>query len=92
LTFLRQVINNEGHFNLITIWENFEVIKNFTGQDFEKAKYYPEDNKFLLEFEEKFNITKSLQSKINKGKEVNCNQGANREREDNYEKINNIPD
>lgn len=53
LTFLRQVINNEGHFNLITIWENLEVIKNFAGQDFEKAKYYPEDDKFLLEFEEK---------------------------------------
>ena len=53
LTFLRQVLNNEGHFNLITFWENLEVIKNFAGQDFEKAKYYPEDDKYLLEFEEK---------------------------------------
>lgn len=53
LTFLRQISNNEGHFNLITFWENLEVIKNFAGQDFDKAKYYPEDNKFLLEFEEK---------------------------------------
>jgi heme-degrading monooxygenase HmoA len=53
LTFLRQIQNNEGHFNLITFWENLEVIKNFAGQDFEKAKYYPEDESFLLEFEEK---------------------------------------
>ncbi|MBO9203075.1 MULTISPECIES: hypothetical protein [Niastella] len=53
LTFLRQVRNGEVHFNLITFWENLEVIKNFAGQDFEKAKYYPEDNNFLLEFEEK---------------------------------------
>jgi hypothetical protein len=30
-----------------------EVIKNFAGQDIEKAKYYPEDDDFLLEFEEK---------------------------------------
>jgi heme-degrading monooxygenase HmoA len=53
LIFLRSIIKNVGHFKLITFWENFEVIKNFAGEDFEKAKYYPEDKKFLLEFEEK---------------------------------------
>jgi heme-degrading monooxygenase HmoA len=52
LTFLRNITNDEAHFNLITYWENIEVIKNFAGQDFEKAKYYPEDTQFLLEFEE----------------------------------------
>lgn len=54
-TFLRQIQHNEGHFTLITFWENIEVIKNFAGEDFEKAKYYPEDQDFLLEFEEKVN-------------------------------------
>ncbi|MBW1650408.1 MAG: antibiotic biosynthesis monooxygenase [Deltaproteobacteria bacterium] len=53
LVFLRNIIENAGHFTLITFWENFEVIKNFAGEDFEKAKYYSEDEKFLLEFEEK---------------------------------------
>jgi len=53
LSFLRNIKNNEGHFTLITYWENLEVIKNFAGEDFEKAKYYPEDKNFLLEFEEK---------------------------------------
>lgn len=53
LTFLKRVENNEGHFTLITYWENLEVIKRFAGDDFEKAKYYPEDDTFLLEFEEK---------------------------------------
>jgi len=53
LTFLRNIQNNEVHFTLITYWQNMEVIKNFAGNDFEKAKYYPEDNDFLLEFEEK---------------------------------------
>lgn len=53
LTFLRRIIDDEGHFTLITFWENLEVIRNFAGQDFEKAKYYPEDSSFLLEFEEK---------------------------------------
>ena len=53
LTFLRKTNGDIGHFKLITFWENLEVIKNFAGEDFEKAKYYPEDEKFLLEFEEK---------------------------------------
>ena len=53
LTFLRNVENDEGHFKLITYWDNLEIIKNFAGQDLEKAKYYPEDNDFLLEFEER---------------------------------------
>jgi heme-degrading monooxygenase HmoA len=53
LSFLRQIKNEEGHFTLITYWENLEVIKNFAGADFEKAKYYPQDDEFLLEFEEK---------------------------------------
>jgi hypothetical protein len=53
LTFLKSIQNSEGHFTLITCWENIEVIKNFAGEDFEKAKYYPEDDHFLLAFEEK---------------------------------------
>jgi len=53
LSFLRQIKEKEGHFTLITYWENLEVIKNFAGSNFEKAKYYPEDDQFLLEYEEK---------------------------------------
>ena len=60
LTFLRNIKNDEGHFKLITYWDNVEVIKNFAGQDFEKAKYYLEDNNFLLEFEEKVQHYESL--------------------------------
>lgn len=52
LSFLKKIKNNEGHFTLITYWQNLEVIKNFAGEDYEKAKYYPEDDAFLLEFEE----------------------------------------
>ena len=53
LTFLRNIKDNVGHFTLITFWKNMDVIKNFAGEDFEKAKYYPEDKIFLLEFKEK---------------------------------------
>ncbi|MHA4806491.1 antibiotic biosynthesis monooxygenase [Flavitalea flava] len=53
LSFLHQIKGDEAHFNLITYWENLDVIRNFAGEDLEKAKYYPEDKDFLLEFEEK---------------------------------------
>ena len=53
LTFLRNINGEEGHFTVITYWENLEVIKNFAGKEFEKPVYYPQDNDFLLEFEEK---------------------------------------
>ncbi len=52
LLFLRNIRGNEGNFTLITFWESLEVIKNFAGDDYEKAKYYPEDKDYLLEFEE----------------------------------------
>lgn len=53
LKFLRNMVNHEGQLYLITFWENYEAIRNFAGQDFEKAKYYPEDKDYLLDFEEK---------------------------------------
>jgi hypothetical protein len=37
---------------LITYWNNWEALRQFAGEDVEKAKYFPEDNDFLLEFEE----------------------------------------
>lgn len=53
LTFLRKTDKEYAYFNLITFWENMEVIKNFAATDIEKAKYYAEDKKFLIEFPEK---------------------------------------
>jgi hypothetical protein len=38
---------------LIAYRENTDVIRSFAGQDYEMAKYYPEDDEYLLEFEEK---------------------------------------
>lgn len=39
------------HFITLTFWESMDVIKGFAGDDVEVAKYYPEDQDFLLEFE-----------------------------------------
>jgi len=39
------------HFITLTFWESLEAIRGFAGDDLERAKYYPEDKDFLLEFE-----------------------------------------
>jgi heme-degrading monooxygenase HmoA len=39
------------HFLLTTFWESIEAIKHFAGEDYTKARYYPEDDKYLLERE-----------------------------------------
>ena len=39
------------HFVTVTHWDSEEVIRGFAGDDLLKAKYYPEDRDFLLEFE-----------------------------------------
>jgi heme-degrading monooxygenase HmoA len=50
---LRRFEGEQAHFLIITFWESVEAIKKFAGEDYEKARYYPEDQNFLLEFEEK---------------------------------------
>ena len=47
--------NDEGvsHFLIITDWESREAIESFAGADIDRAKYYPEDQDFLLDFEPK---------------------------------------
>ena len=49
--FLRRNENAIAHFLLITIWDSLESIKKFAGAEPELAKYYPEDDNFLLEKE-----------------------------------------
>jgi heme-degrading monooxygenase HmoA len=39
------------HFITLTFWESLDSIRAFAGDDIEKAKYYPEDADFLLEYE-----------------------------------------
>lgn len=39
------------HFITLTFWVSLEAIRGFAGDDLERAKYYPEDAQFLLEFE-----------------------------------------
>lgn len=40
------------HFWTVTEWRDLPSVKAFAGEDFHQAKYYPEDQGILLEFEE----------------------------------------
>jgi heme-degrading monooxygenase HmoA len=48
---LRRIEGDKCHFWTVTKWDSFDSIKKFAGEDYEKAKYYAEDEKYLLEFE-----------------------------------------
>lgn len=48
---LHRLDGAEAHFLCLSFWDSIEAIKSFAGEDIAKAKYYPEDQKFLLEFE-----------------------------------------
>ena len=52
LLFLRTDEKDVTHFLLVTYWDSMESVKKFAGEEPEKAKYYPEDDQFLLEKEE----------------------------------------
>jgi len=46
---LRRLFDGLAEFTLISHWESWDAIKAFAGADCEKAVYYPQDEKFLLE-------------------------------------------
>lgn len=48
---LRRQEGDVTHFITFTFWESMGAIKAFAGEDVEMAKYYPEDQDYLLEFE-----------------------------------------
>jgi heme-degrading monooxygenase HmoA len=51
VTMLRRIEGSVAHFLLISLWRSREAIRAFAGDDIERARYYPEDREFLLEFE-----------------------------------------
>ncbi|MGH8396750.1 MAG: antibiotic biosynthesis monooxygenase [Gammaproteobacteria bacterium] len=47
---LRRVDGDTTHFTTLTFWSSHQAIEAFAGTDISRAKYYPEDKDFLLEF------------------------------------------
>ena len=48
---LRRDADDVTHFLTVTRWSSEDAVRAFAGADVLKAKYYPEDREFLLEFE-----------------------------------------
>lgn len=47
----RRLEGDVAHFVLTTLWDSVESIKKFAGDDYVRARYYPEDDDYLLERE-----------------------------------------
>ena len=43
--------NDRAHFLTVSFWESMKNVEGFAGPDPERARYYPEDEEYLLDFE-----------------------------------------
>jgi heme-degrading monooxygenase HmoA len=46
---LRRIVGDRAEFLLLTLWESVEAIRRFAGEDIERAVFYPEDERYLIE-------------------------------------------
>ena len=46
---LRRIVNDRAEFLLVSLWESEKAIRQFAGSDIEKAVFYPEDERFLVD-------------------------------------------
>jgi heme-degrading monooxygenase HmoA len=49
---LRRAEGETTYFAFTTLWDSIEAVRRFAGDDPARARYYPEDDDFLLEKEE----------------------------------------
>lgn len=48
----RRTESDRTHFVTLSLWESRAAIEAFAGADVDRARYYPEDEDYLLEFED----------------------------------------
>jgi len=46
---LRRLEGDRAEFLLLTLWESEEAVRGFAGDDVGRAVFYPEDDRFLVE-------------------------------------------
>jgi heme-degrading monooxygenase HmoA len=46
---LRRERDGKTEFFFVSLWENWDAVRAFAGESPEKARFYPEDDKFLVE-------------------------------------------
>jgi heme-degrading monooxygenase HmoA len=48
---LRRVQGERCEIVLVSLWDSMDAVRRFAGKDPETAKYYPEDQRYLLDME-----------------------------------------
>jgi heme-degrading monooxygenase HmoA len=46
---LRRDVDDRTEFVMFTLWDSLDAVKAFAGEDYEKAVFYPEDDRYLIE-------------------------------------------
>lgn len=47
---LTRELEDRTEFTVMTLWTSSEAVRRFAGPDIERARYYPEDQRYLLAF------------------------------------------
>ena len=47
---LRRLEGDEAEFGVVSFWDSLEDVKAFAGEDVDVARYFPDDEGYLLEF------------------------------------------
>jgi heme-degrading monooxygenase HmoA len=53
VTMLRRDVDDRCEFLMLSLWDSIDAVKAFAGEDHETAVFYPEDDRFLIERDEK---------------------------------------
>ncbi|HEX6330071.1 MAG TPA: antibiotic biosynthesis monooxygenase [Actinomycetota bacterium] len=48
---LRRADGDRTEFFTVTLWESLDAVKNFAGDDIDRAVFFPEDDRFLVDRE-----------------------------------------
>jgi heme-degrading monooxygenase HmoA len=46
---LRRIEGDRCEYLMLTLWDSFDAVKRFAGEDVETAVFYPEDDRFLVD-------------------------------------------
>ena len=60
---LRRIDGDEAEFGVVSFWDSLDEVKAFAGEDIDVARYFPDDERFLLEFTPKlkhFEVAREL--------------------------------
>ena len=47
---LRRLDGDQAEFSVMSFWDSIDDVKAFAGEDVDAARYFPDDERFLLEF------------------------------------------